>query len=366
MKLNTLEEARRAWASHAPQHAKRGVILPGVTSYIPDGWKENFEMAMDAQPTMNTDPNSAVPAMLTTMIDPEVFRIIFTPNEAANIFGEQKKGSWVDQTAMFPVVEATGEVSSYGDFVSNGRAGANTNWPQRQSYLFQIVTEYGERELEMAGLAKINWVSELDQAVAISMDKYQNLTYFFGVRGLANYGLLNDPGLSAPLTPSTKAATGTKWINASGQVVATANEIFNDIQAVYIQLVNQTGGNVKANAKMTLALSPSREAALTQTNSFNVNVADLLKKNFPNLTVTSAVQYGAQTAANPQGVAAGEFLQLIVDQVKGQKSGYCAFNEKMRAHKIIPGLSSFSQKKTGGTWGAIVRAPICIASMLGI
>ncbi|TIS53181.1 MAG: DUF2184 domain-containing protein, partial [Mesorhizobium sp.] len=42
---------------------------------------------------------------------------------------------------------------------------------------------------------------------------------------------------------------------------------------------------------MTLAMSPESQLAMTATNSFNVNVEDLLKKNFPNLRVVSAVQY---------------------------------------------------------------------------
>jgi len=199
-----LQEAIAAWRSDAAQMAARGVVLPGVAAYIPDGWAYDSELAMDALPALVTDPNSGVPALLTTLIDPEVFKILFAPNKGAMILGEQKKGTWLDETAMFPVVEHTGEVSSYGDFAENGRAGANTNWPQRQAYLFQTMKEYGERELERAGLARINWVSEIDRAAATVLNKFSNLTYFFGVAGLQNYGLLNDPNLSAALTPATR------------------------------------------------------------------------------------------------------------------------------------------------------------------
>jgi hypothetical protein len=117
---------------------------------------------------------------------------------------------------------------------------------------------------------------------------------------------------------------------------------------------------------MVLAMSPTSAAALTATNTFNVNVYDLLKKNFPNLRVETAVQYGALTAANPQGVAAGNFMQLIAESIEGQDTGYCAFNEKMRAHTIIRDLSAFKQKVTGGSWGAIIRLPVAFASMVGI
>ncbi|TXH35297.1 MAG: DUF2184 domain-containing protein [Rhodospirillaceae bacterium] len=359
------QEAVAAWKAHGPLHAENGAILPDVVCYVPDEFRQNYGLAMDAQPALTTAANAGVPAFLTTMIDPQVFKILFAPNKAAEIFGENRKGTWLDETAMFPVVEHTGEVSSYGDFVENGRTGVNTNWPQRQSYLFQTMKEYGERELERAGLARINWVSEIDVAAATVLSKFQNLTYFYGVDGLQNYGLLNDPNLSQALTPAVKDAGGVKWIN-NGEIVASANEIYADIQALFLQLVTQTGGLIDQSARMVLAMSPGSEVALTATNSFNVNVSDLLKKNFPNIRIETAVQYGSKSAANPQGISGGNLVQLIAEEVDGQDTGYCAFNEKMRAHKIIQAASSFKQKVTGGTWGAIIRMPMAIASMLGV
>lgn len=364
--FQTLQEATEAWRVDSARFEAMGAISPGVKHFVPEPWKGDFNLAMDAMPALVTEANSAVPAMLTTMIDPQVYKILFAPNKAAVIFGEQKKGSWLDETAMFPVAEHTGEVSSYGDYANNGRAGVNTNWPQRQSYLFQVIKEYGERELERAGLAKINWVSEVDQAAVTVLNKYSNLTYFFGVAGLQNYGALNDPNLSAALTPGLKAAGGVKWVNASGQIVATANEIYLDIESIFIQLVAQTAGLVDRETKMVLALSPQSEAALTATNSFNVNVSDLLKKNFPNLRVVSAVQYGVLSSTNSQGIAAGNLMQLFAENLEGQDTAYAAFNEKMRSHPIIRLLSAFQQKLTAGTWGCILRMPVAIAQMIGI
>jgi len=338
-------------------------------AYIPDEFRRDFNLAMDAVaniPTLSTDPNSSVPAMLTTLIDPQVYEILFAPNMAAEIMGEVRKGTWLDETTMFPVAEATGEVSSYGDYATSGVTGVNTNWPQVQSYLFQSIKQYGQRELERAGLARINWVSELDRASAINLNKFLNLTYFFGVQGLQNYGLINNPFLSPSLTPAPKAAGGVAWTNAQGQVVATANEIFNDIQTLYINLVAQNAGLVTLDSKLTLALSPTSAAALTATNTFNVNVEDLLKKNFKNLTIKQAVQYGVKNGGNPRGVAGGNFVQLIVDEVEGQKTGFCGYNEKMRAFPIIRKLSSFEQKVCSGSWGTVLRYPAGITSMIGV
>jgi hypothetical protein len=361
------QEAVALYSEHRGMLAQRGVNLPEVRSYVPDEFRYDFGLAMDAQPNLSTtDPNSAVPAILTTMIDPKVFKALFTPNKATAIMGEERRGTWLDDTIMLPVTEAAGEVSSYGDYAENGVVTSNTNWPQRQAYLFQVVKQYGERELERAGLARINWVAELDYSGAMMLNKFSNLSYFYGVAGLQNYGLLNDPHLNASLTPAPKAYGGTSWYNSSAQIAATANEIFADIQNTFTQLVVQTTGLVNAETPLVLALSPLSMAALNTTNSFNVNVKTLIKDNYPNLKVEDAVQYGVLSASNPQGVAAGNFMQIIAKEVDGMETGYCGFNEKMRAHKLIPMMSSFKQKISAGTWGCILRMTTTISSMVGI
>lgn len=360
-----LQEARALWQAHAPMWASRGADLPDVQAYLPESFKMDYRLAMDAQPTLTTAPNSAVPAFLTTMIDPQVFKILFAPNKMAIILGETRRGTWLDETIMFPTVEHTGEVSSYGDFNENGRTGVNTNWPQRQAYLYQTVKEYGDRELERAGLARINWVSEIDQAAATVVNKFANLVYAFGVSGLQNYGLLNDPNLTASLTPASKAYGGTKWIN-NGVVVATANEVFTDIQSMFFQLVQQTQGLCDADSKVVLAMSPGSEIALTATNTFNVNVFDLLKKNFPNIRFETAVQYGVTTSSNPQGNTAGNLVQMICEDIEGQSTGFMAFNEKMHSFPIIRHMSSFRQKVMAGVWGAVLRQPFAIVNLLGV
>lgn len=380
--FTTLDDAVATFQAHRAALIAKGVSwssgAPQPLGYLPEYLRNNDEMALDAImaldapytniPGLSLDPNSGVPALLTTLIDPQVYEVLFAPNMAAEIMGEQRKGTWLDETALFPVAEATGEVSSYGDYATSGRSGVDTNWPQFQAYLFQTIKEYGERELERAGLARINWVSEIDRAAAINLNKYSNYTYFFGVLGLQNYGLLNDPALTAYLTPAPKAQTpgSGAWTNAQGQVVASANEVFNDIQSLYLQLVAQNAGLVKADTKMTLALGPTSAVALTATNSFNVNVSDLLMKNFKNLKIKEAVQYQAKSGANPQGISGGNVVQLIAEDVEGQKTGFAAYNEKMRAHPIIREMSAFKQKVTSGTFGMILRFPAGISQMLGI
>jgi hypothetical protein len=346
----------------------RGAYFHGAEEFLKPEWASNFAIAMDAQPTLATTPNTGIPAFLTTLVDPTIITILFSPNKAAKIFGEVRKGDWTAQTALFPIVEYTGEVSSYGDWNNNGRTGLNTDFPNYQAYLYQIIMEYGELEMARAGLARIQWAAELNKAAVVILNKYQNYTYFFGVNGLRNWGLLTDPNLSAPLTPSTKAAGGVTWFTSGGAPNATANEVYNDIIALYGQVVAQAGGWVEIDMEnpMVLAMSPGIMTALTFTNTFGITVRGMLKESYPNLRVESAVQYGKVTASNPQGVAAGNQLQLIAENVGGQDTGYCAFNEKLRTHKIVVEMSAYKQKATQGSWGSIIRQPFAIASMLGV
>jgi len=343
-----------------------GINFPGVDGFIEPEWKRNFDMALDAQPSLVTEVNAGIPSMLVTFIDPDIYKVLTAKNQAAEIFGEVRKGSFVDVTAMFPVVEHTGEVSSYGDFNNNGRTGLNTNFPNRENYLYQTVCEWGDLELERAGEAKIQWANEVKQSGVIVLNKFQNLTYFLGVAGLQNYGLLNDPSLPTPIAPAPKANTGLTWLSNGGSPNATAAEVYNDILALVTQLFIQSTGLIDAKSKMTLCMSPKSSAALNFTNTYNVNVTDQLKKNYPNLEVKTAVQYGALTAQNPQGSALGEIVQLIADDVEGQKTGYCAFSEKLRGGPVIRDMSSVKQKMAQGTWGAIVRQPFAIAQMIGV
>lgn len=352
---DAMDYHRRVW----------GIDFPEAQVFCRPEWKRDLSLAMDAQPSLVTVPNSGIPAYLTYFTDPDVLRILTAPNEGADIFGEEQKGDFTSTALIFPVVERTYEVSSYGDYNNNGRAGINTNFPERQPYLYQTVCEYGELEIERAGLAKIGFVAEQKEAAIDGLNKFQNLAYFRGVAGIANYGALTDPSLPAALTPAPKAWGGTAWMNGS-IVAATANEIFADIQADVIQLINQSAGRINTKSKLVLALSPAREGALTATNSFNVNVSDLLKKNFPNMEIKTAIQYGALTAQNPQGNALGEMMQIYCPDAGGQKSGYCSFNAKLRAGPVIRDLSSYKQKLSQGVNGFILRQPFAISSMVGI
>ena len=334
-----------------------GIVPLMAVDYLPDEFRSDFAMAMDAQPALQTPPNAGVPQWLTAYFSPEVVRVFQTPNKGAEIFPEKKEGTWVMKTAFFPVIENTGEVSSYGDFNDNARSGVNSSFVERDAYLYQTHVEYGDMEVELAGLARLSWVSELNISAAKTLDKFQDYTYHSGVAGLRNYGILNDPSLSPALTPSVKAAGGTKWVTG-GQATATPNEVYNDILALFTELVGvQAIGLVDENTKFKLVSPNAVAAGLGAINNFGLTFRKALQDFLPNVEFVTDPRY-----ATP----AGNVIQLIATEIDGKDTGYCGFNEKMRDHRLVPATSSIKQKKTAGTWGCIVRYPLAIATMIGV
>lgn len=318
-----------------------GIVFMGVGKKLLD---DNIAaaLAMDAQPALTTVGNSGIPAWMLNYVDPKLIEVVLQPMKTAEIFGEVKKGDWTTETATFMTVEPTGEVSSYGDYNNNGVSGVNVNFPQRQSYHYQVFTRWGEREVARAGEAKIDYVSRVNEASVNALNRFQNKTYLFGVAGLQNYGILNDPSL-----PASTAAAKT-WATSTGE------EVYESIRKLFQALLKQTAGKIDMQTPMLLVCSPTASVELTKTNQYNVNVADQLKKNFPNLRVETIPEYSA---------ASGEVVQLIVEELDGQRTLECGFTEKMRAHNMVLEASSIKQKKSQGTWGAIIYRPFCIATM---
>lgn len=296
----------------------------------------------DAAPLL-TAPNAGILSMFTTYVDPRVIEMLVEPMKAAQIFGETKKGSWTDDFLQFPIAESTGETSSYDDFSENGMANTNVNWETRDTYYYQTIVELGEREVERAGAAKLDWVARKQISAALTLNKFQNKTYFYGVANLRNYGILNDPSLLASVTLPT-------WVGADGQVVYDGLGT-----TLYGQLLDQTGGLIDTEAEMILLLSPKAQGAFTRTNQYNVNVNDQLKKNFPNLKIQTAPEMSTD---------AGEVIKLIVKNYEGVDTVEPTFTEKMRVHPMVLGLSSWRQKRSQGTVGTIIYRPIFVATGL--
>jgi hypothetical protein len=310
----------------------------------------SYDQAFDAQPQLVTAANAGIPSLFTTYVDPKVIEVLVRPTKAAELYGETKKGTWVSDTAMFLVAERTGEVTSYGDFSQDGMANANVNFPQRQSYHYQTNTRWGERELARMAEAKVDWANQVNMGSVLALNKYQNLVYLFGIEGLQNYGGTNDPSLPPPIAPTSS------WFGADAAV------IYGDVLRLVQEMIQQGNGIVDAETAYTMGISPGNVTNFNNTNQFNVNVFDQIKKNFPNLSIVTVPEFAINGGGQNGGT---ELVQLIATNVEGQRTCEAAFTEKMRAHAMVVKTSSWEQKKSQGAWGTIIYRPVFFAQMLG-
>lgn len=310
--------------------------------------KDDWEGALDVQSELATAVSSGIPAYLATYFDPSIIPVLVSPMMAAVIAGERMIGDWLTEVAQFLVAEAVGQTSAYGDYNQNGASNVNLNFPTRQNFLFQSFLQYGDREAGRAGLAKVNWASEQQSANLLTLMKALNFMYFYGVSGLANYGLINDPTLYSSITPTFS------WLTNSS---ATANTIYGDIVRLFVQLQAQSNGVVANDEPMVLALSPQNATTLKNVTLYNTNSVEvLIKENFPNLRIVRAVQYSTTS---------GQLVQLIAENVEGKRTLECAFSSKLMAHRMIYDSTSLKQKRNSGGYGTVWYRPYLCASMLG-
>lgn len=310
-------------------------------------------LAMDA--AMTTAPNNAVPELLTAYIDPEVIKILHAPTNAEKIFSPVKKGALGVRTVVFPVVEETGDIAQYSDYGSEGASDYNANYPERNEYIFQSVSRWGDLESTVMSMAQIDAANSKQRATAATIKRGHNRIWFFGMAGMKNYGILNDPSLPAPIAPVVVGAAIT-WADKG------ADAIYDDIAvSLYGQLVEQMQGletnGLDMSSPLKLCYSNKTAKYLKKKNSFGLSVHAMLLESFPNMQFVSAPEYST---------TAGELVQLICVTVQGQQTGMLGYTEMLHAHGVCRELSSYKEKKSAGNLGAVIKQPFAVAQMIGV
>lgn len=303
----------------------------------------------------NTQPNAGMQWFIYNYIYPKAVNVLLSPTVVGSILGEEKQGTWVDESIQFNVIEQTGMTSSYGDWSDQGMSSANVNVVPRQAYYFQTIIEYGERQAAKYSKAKINFVEAIINSAANSLNRMQNYTYAYGVQGLVNYGILNDPNLPASITPLNAGTTDEPIILWKDK---QALDIFNDIKALLEDLVTRADGLVSRDSRLKLVMSPASYQLLTTSNMYGINVPDLIKKNYPNLTIDVVPEYGNKKTGN--------VVQAIALDVETEKTGFSAFSEKMHTHAAVVELSGWKQKRCASSYGTIILQPVLISTMVGV
>lgn len=330
-----------------------GFIFPGARGWINTRDTAHMqELAQDA--ALITTPNSGVPAEFLAYIDPMVIEILTAVRNARKIFPEVKKGDWTTPYFKFRVQEYTGVTTPYSDYADGGVAGVNENWPSREQYIFQTTIKYGDLETDMASVAKMNLASEKQKAAARIIDIDANRFYLFGVEGKEIYGLLNDPNLNASITPGTAAGgSDTEWTEK------TADEIYADVLSLAASLRQNSQGNINEDTPLVLVLSPQSNAQLGKINTYGLSVRQMLKNEF-------GTRLDFVELPELYNATSGSTIMLIAKEILGIPTAQLGFGVKYRAGRVVPELSSFKQKISASTYGAVVYYPFAIATMEGV
>ncbi len=329
------------------QLARAGVILPGTVRNVSTPVSDYAMDAADLTPTLATTANAGIPNYLTTYVDPKVIDVLVAPMKAAQLIGETKKGDWTTLVAAFITAEPTTKVATYGDYSADGDSGTNINYPQRQSYFFQTWTRWGERELEMAGAGRVDLAAELNYASALGLAKFMNASYLYGIAGLQNYGITNDPSLPSPTTVTTP------W-SGSPAVEDVVNEF---VSSLFQPLQTQSQGIIDQEAELKCGLAPTALSDLSKTNTYGLSPIAKIKEILPNIEFITVPEFDTSS---------GRLVQLWAPQIEGQETATCAFTEKLRAHSIERYSSYFRQKKSAGTWGAVIYRPFAVSQIIGV
>lgn len=321
------------------------------------GWltRQNV-MAMDA--ALITTPNTTVPAALLQYISPEVIPILTAKRASTAILDEKKVGDWTTAIYQFRTEEYTGSTGPYSDYGDGPSSGVNNEWNNREQYIFQTTITYGDLEVEMSAEAKIDLIAGKQRGAAEIIRTDANKFYLLGVAGRKIYGLLNEPNLPPAITPNNVSGAITWPEKLSIENDLGTRAVYNDILKLFGQLVSQAGGLIDQNTEMKLLISPARSVQLAMATNFNVSASEMMQKSFPRLEVETVPQLSSETA--------GETMILMVKQFMGNDTADLAFGEKMRQGRLVPETSSFRQKFSASTYGAIMKMPFAYAIMSGI
>lgn len=322
--------------------ARAGFVFPSAREWIMPG--NVGRLAQDA--ALVTTPNTTVPVELTAYIDPKVIEILTAVRNARKLFPEVQKGDWTTSYDKWAAEETTGSTQPYADYANGTTSGVNTQWFAREQYVFQTTINYGDREVAVSAVAKINLASRKQIAAANVIDLDANKFALLGVEGKEIYGILNDPNLPA-------AGVVTSWASK------TSEQIFNDIlNELFASLATNSGGHITNSTPLKLAVSPAMNVALGTTNTYGKTVLDMLNQYFSSLEIVVIPELAS--------LEAGDTIVMVAPEVNGMPTAELAYGLKMRAGRVIPDMSSFRQKFVASTYGGIVYQPFAFASITGM
>lgn len=301
-----------------------------------------------------TTPNAGLPAEFFTYYDRRVIDVFFAKTVAEQIGKMYKGGSWEDAFYRTRIREAVGATRPYSDLSAEQNVNSNTNYVIRQAYRMELVKQWGDLQVAENAKALIDYVSDINVAASHVLAQDLNNIFFYGVSGLQNYGILNDPNLPAYETPNT-VDTRVKWQDKS------LPEIVTDLTKMLSSLYANAEGWINPDTKLRLALPPSVLPILQgKISALGYSVFQWIKDNLGDRIIEDIV------IAPQLATSTGNMVMLYAMEMNGQDVINNVFGELYKSHGVVRQLSSFVEKVSASSYGAVVRYPFAIVRMLGV
>lgn len=319
-----------------------------------DGMKSFY--AMDADIAGVTTPSVSTPIQFLQHWLPDVVEVVTAAREIDAIAGRSIVGRWEDEEIVQRVLERTGQAKPYGDHADIPLSSWNLNFEHRDIVRFEQGIQVGVLEEARAGAMNVSSQTEKRAAAAEALAIELNNVGFYGYNATTNrtYGLLNDPNLGAYTTVAAGTGGGTTWASK------TYDEICLDIKTAMAALRTKSGNHFKPERDAAkLAVAVSAVDALNAQNQFGMTVFDFIKKNYPNVTVESAVQLdGANGGAN--------VFYLIADTINGGRVIDQLVPDVFRLVGTEKKSKVFIEDYSNATAGILVKRPIGVVRYSGI
>jgi len=310
-------------------------------------------VAGDPAPIMQTPSNGGIPAFATQVMYPVVYKQLFAPLNATRFYSERQSSiGWAGETEFVPRTEDAYEVVGYSDHSRTGSTHVNAAFEFRQQARIQIMNEWGDLEQQRYGRADIPFVAYKQQAAIAGINRTMNRLYMYGVAGMPNFGLLNDPSLLAPIAPNPNSNGEVEWCKKDGTLV------YQDIVTLVARLIANNRGLIDENSLMKLGVGPSAVAYLQNVNALgNRGAIEMIKSAFPNMEIVTIPEFDSVN---------GGLVQIKAEELGGQKVGECVYGQKLLTYPLYVEHSTSSQKLAAGSLGTIIYMPSAIVQMVGV
>lgn len=308
-----------------------------------------------------TAASLGAPAQFLQTFLPGFVAVLTQPRTIDELVGISTVGSWEDEELVMGIMELVGNAEPYGDYQNVPLASYNAGYETRRITRFE--KGFGVWRLEEARAAKANIdaAARKRQAASEALEIQRNNVGFYGYNDGEGrtFGMLNDPGLLAAITP-TAGVGGTTW------ALKKALEIMADIRLIMSTLRTQTMGLVDPNkAQITLALPTNVIDYLAVPTEFGWSGLDYMMKNYPNVRVIAVPQFNA-------AVGGLNVLYAYVDSIEDslsdddKRTWIQAVPAKFQVLGVENRAKGYIEDFASALGGVILKRPLAVVRMVGI